>query len=617
MKIVLRQFRRDDLEQVIQLFKAGMLNYPAQQQDPRLHDYIAESISTDLSDVEGTYITPGGNFWVATPRDEPTLIVGMAGLEAKPNNEGELRRMSVKCKKTIVSLTLQFASSCSCRSPVSPKDALALFMALPSVSTTVGWEFTQLFNLFTSPSNDEAVHALDNAAGENAWAMLAQTLYRLKMLLPYKMERVSGPLVNRGEENTSETCLDCGGLKHDLGGSTVYRCKPYGEVLDVNAAKHVFIKNVEKVFLAKSSIGDAFTEWSPVSSAGVIDLPQVVEIFKTGMRSYAMHEIHPEQMEAYFDESVNGDLGDIPGTYITPGGNFWVATPKTEPNTVVGFVGLEAKENKEAELRRMSVKDGYRRYGVGRKLITTLEQWAQTAGFQKVWLTTGGVMDKARAFYTSVGYQQTAVIVISEDPYFEAIKFEKIVGSSDENVPVIPADNSTELEIRQFQPGDLEQIVKLLRDGMPRFPAHKMNANLLEEYMTEAVTTGDLSSIDKSYIASGGNFWVATPRNDATEIIGMVALEAKGDGVGELRRLSVKDSYRRLGVGRQLITVLEGWAKKQGYQTVWLVTGAKIDEARAFYTSMGYTKTKAIVINEEPRVEGVLFEKMLNGASFT
>ncbi|RLN49146.1 hypothetical protein BBJ29_005393 [Phytophthora kernoviae] len=597
MKIVLRQFRRDDLEQVIQLFKAGMLNYPAQQQDPRLHDYIAESISTDLSDVEGTYITPGGNFWVATPRDEPTLVVGMAGLEAKPNNEGELRRMSVKCSHRRFSIG---------RLLISALEQWAVEHNFHKIWLTTGGVMDKARAFYTSVGYTQTDSFLvrEDPPFEAV---------KIEKVLPVP----DGPLINRGEENTSETCSNCGGLKHDLGGSTVYRCEPYGGVLDVNAAKHVLIKNVEKLFLAKSSIGDAFIEWSPVSSAGVIDLPQVVEIFKTGMRSYVMHEIYPEQMEAYFDESVNGDLGDIPGTYITPGGNFWVATPKTELNTVVGFVGLEAKENKEAELRRMLVKDSYRRYGVGRKLITTLEQWARTAGFQKVWLTTSGVMDKARAFYTSVGYQQTAVIVISEDPYFEAIKFEKIVGSSDENVPVVPADNSTELEIRQFQPGDLEQIVKLLRDGMPRFPAHKMNANLLEEYMTEAVTTGDLSSIDKSYIASGGNFWVATPRNDATEIIGMVALEAKGDGVGELRRLSVKDSYRRLGVGRQLITVLEGWAKKQGYQTIWLVTGAKIDEARAFYTSMGYTKAKTIVINEEPRVEGVLFEKMLNGASFT
>ncbi|KAG7378197.1 hypothetical protein PHYPSEUDO_010419 [Phytophthora pseudosyringae] len=32
-----------------------MLNYPKNQQDPRLHDYIANSLNTDLSDIDGTW----------------------------------------------------------------------------------------------------------------------------------------------------------------------------------------------------------------------------------------------------------------------------------------------------------------------------------------------------------------------------------------------------------------------------------------------------------------------------------------------------------------------------------------------------------------------------------
>ncbi|KAL3658427.1 hypothetical protein V7S43_016560 [Phytophthora oleae] len=73
-----------------------MLNYPKNQQDPRLRDYIDNSLKTDLSNIVDTYIRPGGNFWIAVPRDEPTLVVGMVGLEPKPNSKGELRRMSVK-----------------------------------------------------------------------------------------------------------------------------------------------------------------------------------------------------------------------------------------------------------------------------------------------------------------------------------------------------------------------------------------------------------------------------------------------------------------------------------------------------------------------------------------
>ncbi|GMF14195.1 unnamed protein product [Phytophthora lilii] len=134
--------------------------------------------------------------------------------------------------------------------------------------------------------------------------------------------------------------------------------------------------------------------------------------------------------------------------------------------------------------------------------------------------------------------------------------------------------------------------------------------------MTEAVTTGDLSNIQATYITPGGNFWVATPRSDPTEVVGMVALEAKGDGVGELRRMSVKETYRRHGLGRLLVEELEKWAAKHHYEKVWLGTGAVMDKARAFYSSMGYTQTQRVVINEDPYVEGILFEKHLASTEF-
>ncbi|KAG6615531.1 N-acetyltransferase-like protein [Phytophthora cinnamomi] len=265
------------------------------------------------------------------------------------------------------------------------------------------------------------------------------------------------------------------------------------------------------------------------------DLPQVREIFKAGMQSYAAFQAMPEHTEEYLRESLSSDLSDIEGTYIVPGGNFWVATPKTAPAQVVGMVGLEPKDNKEGELRRMSVKYTHRRLGVGGKLIAALEQWAQENGFRKVWLTTVGVMDKARAFYPSMGYVQTAITVMSEDPLFEIYTFEKHLSAS----------ATEDIAIRPFRAEDMEQVV---REGMLHYPAHKTNAEVLEQQMTEAVTTGDLSCIEATSIAPGGNFSVAMARSEPTEIVGMVALEAQANTVGELRRMSVKESRRHHGV---------------------------------------------------------------------
>ncbi|KAK1929850.1 N-acetyltransferase family 8 member 2 [Phytophthora citrophthora] len=336
------------------------------------------------------------------------------------------------------------------------------------------------------------------------------------------------------------------------------------------------------------------------------DLPQVLEIFKAGMESYAAFRAMPKESEAYLQESLSTDLSDIVGTYITPGGNFWVATSKTDPTEVVGMVGLEPKDNKEGELRRLSVKHTHRRFGVGRKLIAALEHWAKDTGFTKVWLTTAGVMDKARAFYPSVGYKQTDIILVSEDPHFEVYKFEKLLEME------TTIHNSADIVVRQFREKDLEQVVTLFKNGMMHYPAHRMVAEVLEQHMAEAIR--DLNGIEATYIKHGGNFWVATPRSDSNEVVGMVALEAQDDNVGELRRMSVKESYRRHGVGRLLIKELESWAQINGYRKIWLGTGVVMDKARAFYSSLGYTQTQTVIINDDPLIEGVLLEKELDNA---
>ncbi|KAG3108898.1 hypothetical protein PI124_g11867 [Phytophthora idaei] len=168
------------------------------------------------------------------------------------------------------------------------------------------------------------------------------------------------------------------------------------------------------------------------------DLPQVIQLFKDGMLNYPKNQQDPH-LHDYIDNSLKTDLSDIEGTYFMPGGNFWIATPRHDPSLVVGMVGLEAKPNNEGELRRMAVKNTHRRYGIGRHLIATLEQWAAEHQFHKIWLTMGGVMEKARAFYTSTGYTETEVIVIHEEPRFEVIMVEKVLSSANYALVSLPA----------------------------------------------------------------------------------------------------------------------------------------------------------------------------------
>ena len=58
--------------------------------------------------------------------------------------------------------------------------------------------------------------------------------------------------------------------------------------------------------------------------------------------------------------------------------------------------------------------------------------------------------------------------------------------------------------------------------------------------------------------------------------------------IGELTEMYVMEDRRRLGVGRQLVNLLEMEFVKRGAGSIRLLTGRKNEEAKAFYCSCGY-----------------------------
>lgn len=160
------------------------------------------------------------------------------------------------------------------------------------------------------------------------------------------------------------------------------------------------------------------------------DLEAVLAIFLTGTSHYVdKSRADYSVWQKIIDSSLKTDLADIAAAYTSGGGNFWVATARhsNEKEEVVGMVGLQvcADASGSVELRRMSVKPEYRRYGVGRLLVAHLEKWAQTQAFARVVLSTGASMTQAQKFYQSLLYTHTKTTVLSHEPLFELVHFAK------------------------------------------------------------------------------------------------------------------------------------------------------------------------------------------------
>jgi len=66
------------------------------------------------------------------------------------------------------------------------------------------------------------------------------------------------------------------------------------------------------------------------------------------------------------------------------------------------------------------------------------------------------------------------------------------------------------------------------------------------------------------------------------------ALRALEPGTAEVKRMYVRDQFRRLGLGRRMIAALESTARGKGITRLRLETGVAQPEAIALYESVGF-----------------------------
>lgn len=94
----------------------------------------------------------------------------------------------------------------------------------------------------------------------------------------------------------------------------------------------------------------------------------------------------------------------------------------------------------------------------------------------------------------------------------------------------------------------------------------------------------DLTTIDKSYIKPGGNFFVARSSN---EIVGFVGMRKESDEEARLKRLAVMPNHQRRGIGSLLVGATVEWATRVGFQKITLATGL-YENAKPLYENFGF-----------------------------
>jgi GNAT superfamily N-acetyltransferase len=158
-----------------------------------------------------------------------------------------------------------------------------------------------------------------------------------------------------------------------------------------------------------------------------------------------------------------------------------------------------------------------------------------------------------------------------------------------------------EIQYRKATSGDLPLVRCLIEEYV-----QSLNLDLSFQGLAE-----ELGDLPGKYSEPSGAIIVAldSPRTEAVELCGIVALRDIGGGICEMKRLFVRDSFKGRGIGRALVARILDEARSKGYRAMRLDTLRSMKPAVALYRSFGFSETDPYIYNPIP--DAVFMEKIL------
>ncbi len=138
---------------------------------------------------------------------------------------------------------------------------------------------------------------------------------------------------------------------------------------------------------------------------------------------WELHNVALLQVDAHAGNGPwDDDLHRIEAEYIAPGGEFYVGTAK---GRIVAMGALRRLSDDRAEIRRMRVHPRVQRRGLGKQMLSALEQRAAELCFRILSLETTVQQVQAIRLYARSGYHEVGR---GRNAGFEVVSFEKKIG---------------------------------------------------------------------------------------------------------------------------------------------------------------------------------------------
>lgn len=108
-------------------------------------------------------------------------------------------------------------------------------------------------------------------------------------------------------------------------------------------------------------------------------------------------------------QDFDAELAGLPGVYAAPAGALLLALVDGQVAACGALRPLPDVDYPDAcEMKRLFVRPGFRRFGLGRLLAQALLDRAAAAGYSSMLLDTLDEMESARELYASLGFQEIA-----------------------------------------------------------------------------------------------------------------------------------------------------------------------------------------------------------------
>jgi GNAT superfamily N-acetyltransferase len=140
--------------------------------------------------------------------------------------------------------------------------------------------------------------------------------------------------------------------------------------------------------------------WDDTNDAGLC---------RTLMREYAAYLNASVGGEHICVESLEKELAELPGAYAEPRGTVLLAFAQDEPAGCVALKPLNipgAPQECSCEMKRLWVRPGHQRTGLGRQLAEAVVEAALARSYTAMYLDTmPGSMQAAYGLYRSMGFE--------------------------------------------------------------------------------------------------------------------------------------------------------------------------------------------------------------------